>query len=110
MSYTRHPKNYDGPELTSRPLGALLEGALERIEKRRARDPQAVQALWPMIVGPQIAPFTRADRFVDGVLFVTVSNSTVYSLLATTEKSILLKQMQRELPGSGVRNIVFRLG
>lgn len=106
----RHPRGYDGNGVTSKTLDSLLLGAMQRLDRQRARDPQAVLAAWPEIVGEQIASFTVAKSFESRTLFVTVSNSTVYSMLSGSEKKHLLAELQSRLPGSGVRNIVFRLG
>lgn len=110
MVYQRHPKGYDGIRVTSRSLNGLLVGALARIDSARNKNPQQVLEVWPLIVGPQMAPFTKAQRFEDGTLFVTVTNSMVYSLLAGSEKPHLVEALKQKVPASGVHNIVFRLG
>jgi hypothetical protein len=108
--YQRHPKGYDGIRSTSRPLNGLLAGALARLDSARSKNPQQVLQVWPSIVGPQMAPFTKANRFEEGTLYVTVTNSMVYSLLAGSEKIHLLETLKQKMPDSGVQNIVFRLG
>lgn len=110
MAYYRHPKGYDGAQVTSRGLGSLLSYELERIQKRRSCNPQEVLAIWPTIIGNEMSTYTSAERFQEGVLYVRVANSTVYSLLARQEKPLLLEELRKRLPSSGVRNIIFRLG
>lgn len=110
MAYSRYPKGYDGTQVTTRSIGALLRGVLDQIDRRMRMRPQHVLQVWPEVVGPQMAPFTKATRFQEGVLHVTVSNSMVYSLLASSEKMQLIEQLQQVAPTSGVCNIVFRLG
>lgn len=110
MVYQRHPKGYDGIRPTSRPLNGLLAGALTRLDVARSKNPEQVLDVWPSVVGPQMAPFTKPQRFQDGTLFVTVTNSMVYSLLAGSEKPHLVEALKQRLPKSNVQNIVFRLG
>lgn len=67
-------------------------------------------AAWPEIIGPKFAPMTQALSFEEGVLTVTVRNSSLFSLLTQHDKPRLLKSMQAKLPSTTIKNIYFRIG
>lgn len=106
----RHPKNYDGVHLTSRPLTSFLPAVLSRISGIHDVRGDRILAAWPTLVGEKLAPFTHAVSFVEGVLSVKVKNSTLYSLLTTHEKMRLLKDLRKQFPQTMIKTILFRLG
>ena len=46
---------------------------------------QRVLLLWRKLVGPQLLPLTRAERFKDGILIISVSSSTIAQELSFFE-------------------------
>jgi hypothetical protein len=69
-----------------------------------------VMAVWPSLIGPQLATMTQAMSFSFGVLTVKVRNSTLHSLLVTQEKGRLLGELRRRFPHTNIQNIVFKIG
>jgi len=95
---------------TARPISELLPAMLKDIDKNYKQRPDAIVKGWSEIVGERMAPMGQALSFKEGVLFVKVSNSTLYSLLAQQEKPRLLKQLKEKFPSRTIQNIVFRMG
>jgi hypothetical protein len=110
LAYTRLPKSYDGAQTTNRSLSSILDRQLTSLDQRRLSQPDEVLALWPSLIGAEMSAFAKANRFQDGLLYVTVANSTVYSMLAGNEKQKLVSEIRVKLPSSKIRNIIFRLG
>lgn len=106
----RRPHNFDGTGLTSHHLGKLLTGALSELGNVYQEKPDLILALWPEIIGPKLARMTQAVSFTNGVLFVTVMNSTLFSLLNQYEKPKILSDLRKKLPRANIVNIVFRIG
>lgn len=67
-------------------------------------------AAWPEVVGAKLATMTRAVSFVEGVLLVKVSNSSLHSLLFRYEKGPLLRRLRQKFPAVSITDIVFRIG
>jgi hypothetical protein len=101
---------YDGPQLTSHHLRDLLPAVLRGIANRVEQQPTAVVEAWPHVIGPELAPLTRAVRFEDGLLTVKVSDSTLYALLSRHERPELLRNLRARFPKTSIKNIVFRIG
>lgn len=101
---------YDGPLPTSRHIQQLLPRFLAEIGKKFQERPDLVMAAWPEVIGSQLAPMTEAISFMEGVLTVKVSNSTLYSLLTQNDKPRLIKNLRDKFPGTMVKTIFFRLG
>lgn len=72
--------------------------------------PDLVVTAWPQVIGPRLAPMTKARSFVDGVLTVVVSNSTLYSLLNQSDKPRLIQNLRSLFPNTVIKTIIFRLG
>lgn len=103
--------SYNGTKLTSQKLADLLPNVIAKVEAKYNGKPQVILEEWPKIVGPEIAPMTRAERFDDGVLYVKVKNSTLLSLLNSPhDKKRLIEALKNKLSGISIRNIVFRIG
>ena len=96
--------------LTNKHLRALLPKVLGRIAAMHRDRFDLVLAAWPQLIGEQLAPMTRAVSFDQGVLYVKVSNSTLYSLLAQHERGRLLKSLREQFPTVDIKNIRFRIG
>jgi len=110
MSVYRKPKNYDGPGITTRRVSDLLTNALSKIDVTFQGRPDLLLAAWPDIIGPKFAPMAVAVSFQEGVLYVKVKNSTLYSLLNQHEKIRLLNALRKRFPKLVIKTILFRMG
>ena len=109
--YRRNPFGYDGSMPTSHHIQELLPQVLGTLKERYTAQPQLLLDQWPSIIGPQLAPLTRAVRFDEGVLYVNVKNSTLLSLLhSPVDKKKMIEAVKSALQGIQIRNIVFRIG
>lgn len=96
--------------VTSKQIRFLLPGALRAIGERHQLRPDLVLAAWPSLVGERIAPMTKAESFIDGVLTIKVRNSSLLSLLAQHEKKRLLSELRKQFPRLSVQAIRFCMG
>lgn len=95
---------------TNHMLGELLAAYVTKIGKKCNAQPLLVLKAWPEVIG-QFAHMTRATRFEDGVLHVSVSNSTLLSLLSNPkDKARLMQALMQRVPGIELKSIVFRNG
>lgn len=99
-----------GSELTNKMLKDLLPKALGSIGALHRDRPDLVVAAWPQIIGEKLAAMTKAISFDQGVLYVKVSNSTLYSLLSQHERKRLLKSLREKFPAVEIKHIHFRMG
>ena len=106
----RLPRYYDGTLPRAHHIRQLLPRFLEDIGKKLQERPDLIVASWPEIIGYQLSPMTQAVSFIDGVLLVKVSNSTLYSLLNQSDKPRLIKNLRDKFPGTMIKTIFFRLG
>ncbi len=95
---------------TSRHITQILPQVLSEIGQKYQDRPDLIIASWPQIIGEQLASQARAVRFDEGFLVVKVSNSTLYSLLSTTDKPRLIKRLRERFPQVTIKSIVFKLG
>lgn len=95
--------------ITTRLIGQLLPTFLQRIGERYGQKPQLLLEAWPTVIGPQLAPMTRALSFHEGVLTVAVSNSTLYSLLSQHDKPRIIQHLREKFPHTTIKTVVFRL-
>lgn len=108
--YTRTPKQYDGTQVTSHRIHDLLPTVLAKINDVYQHRPDLILAMWPELIGSQLAAMTQAVSFVDGVLLVKVKNSTLHSLLSQNEKSRLVHLLRQKFPRVEIKTIHFRMG
>lgn len=106
----RTPRNYDGSEITTHRLHDLMPEVLSRISTTFADRPDLILAAWPDVIGERLAPMTKAVSFIDGVLTVTVKNSTLYSLLSKNDKPKLVQALKMKFPKILIKTILFRIG
>ena len=106
----RTPRNYDGKEITTRRLGDVLPGVLDKISDAFGERPDLILASWPEIIGPHFAHITQAVSFENGVLTVKVKNSSLYGLLNQTEKPKLVYSLRTKFPKVEIKTILFRIG
>lgn len=109
-SFRRTPKNYDGTQVTTHHVSALLTSALAGIGEVYQDQPGLIVAAWPALVGPQLASMSQAVQFHEGTLRVKVNNSPLYSLLSLREKPRLLQALRTQFPKVEIKNITFRIG
>lgn len=100
----------EGSELTNKHLKDLLPKVLGNIGALHRDRPDLILAAWSQIIGEKLAPMTKAVSFDKGVLFVKVSNSTLYSLLSQHERGRLIKCLREKFPSVEIKNIHFRIG
>ena len=102
---------YNGPSITSRKLTDVLPGVMGKIRSVYKVSPLSLLDVWPEIIGPSFAPFTKAVRFDEGDLYVQVKNSAVMSLLANPlEKKRIIGCYQERFGQIKICNIIFRIG
>lgn len=106
----RTPKGYDGTRVTTHKMSDLLPAFLSQIGEVYKDRPDLILAAWPEVMGPRLAPMTKAVSYVDGVLVVKVKNSTLHSLLSQNDKPRILHSLRKKFPKADIRNIVFRIG
>lgn len=105
----RIPRNYDGTGVTSRKITDFLPNVLQTVHKMHKDRPDLILAAWPRIIGAQLYPMTQALSFTDGILTVSVKNSTLYSLLNQHEKPKILRALRQQFPKVNIRTIIFRM-
>ncbi len=93
-----------------RHIGELLPRVLQDIGKLYRDRPDLILASWPDVIGSKLAPMTKAESFQEGVLWVRVMNSTLYSLLNQNDKPRLIKNLRDRFPNTMIKTIVFRMG
>lgn len=106
----RLPRYYDGPLTTTRHIRQLLPQFLEEVGRKCVARPDLILAAWPEVIGSKLAAFTKAISFQDGILSVTVNNSTLYSLLSHNDKPRLIQNLRDKFPETLIKTIFFRLG
>ncbi len=107
--YRRNPKSYDGSALTTHHARDVAPTVLRSITAAMQEKPELVLATWPGLIGAKLAPMAQAVAFADGVLTVRVKNSTLFSLLSQRDKPRLLTALRKQLPGTTIYDIVFRM-
>lgn len=95
--------------VTTRLMGQLLPGYLQRVGRLYQQSPDLILKAWPTVVGPQLAPMTRALSFYDGILTVAVTNSTLYSLLSQHDKPRIIQHLREKFPHTTIKTVAFRL-
>lgn len=108
--YSRTPKRYDGTHVTTHQVVDLLPYVLAKIENGYQQRSDLILAMWPEIIGPQLASMTQAVSFVEGVLIIKVKNSTLHSLLSQNDKPRILNLLRQKFPKVEIRTISFRIG
>jgi Dna[CI] antecedent, DciA len=106
----RRPKNYDGSGVTSRHLRDLMPEVLVKITENFSDRPDLILAAWPDLIGSHLAPMTKAVSFSDGFLVVKVKNSSLYSLLCTSQKAQLVSALKAKFPKTLIKTILFKNG
>ncbi len=106
----RLPRGYTGTETTGRLLADVLPAVMKELSAAFRDRPDLVLAAWPEIIGEKLAPMTHAASFEEGLLFIKVKNSSLYSLLSQHERPRLLRSLREKFPSVTIRNIIFRMG
>ena len=93
---------------TTQHLAVMAQTYLSDLERRMQQASPEILQLWPQVAG-EFAKMTRAKKFENGILLVTVRNSTVLSMLHQ-KKAILISALQQKIPGIQLLDIMFRFG
>lgn len=95
---------------TSKHLKNLLVNFEENLKKINSIPIQDILSFWSEMVGHHVSAMTKAVDFQNGVLFVKVNNSSLYSLLMLHEKQKLLQLLRKKFPAILIKAIHFKLG
>ncbi len=104
----RLPKNYDGTQVTNKEVRSLLPSLLGQIGGAFKERGDLIIASWKDVIGPKLAEMTEATAFKEGILYVKVRNSTLYSLLSQHNKQQILTNLRKKFPTVEIKNIFFR--
>lgn len=69
-----------------------------------------LEAAWREVVGEDTAAKTRPAAFRHGVLEVTVEEAILLQELAHFRKQRVLQELRKQLPGTRIEDVRFRLG
>lgn len=86
----------------------LLPQILNRISTNFDQQPYLIIKAWPEIVGERVATMTQALSFIDGVLMVRASNSSIYTLLHLYDKPKIVKKLRERFPQTVIKTVLFR--
>lgn len=95
---------------TNKLVKDFLPDFLQDIEKKYLKSPKLVIEYWPKIIGKRLAPMTKVISFENNILYVSVKNSTLYSILTLHEKERILKLLQEKFSRDAIKNIIFKMG
>ena len=98
-----------GTKVTTKHLTELLPSVLARATRSYQTQADVICAAWPTLIGPKLAMQTKARSFQEGVLFVSVKNSTLYSLLSQHDKPRIVQKLRENFPHTTIKTVVFRL-
>ncbi|MBA3957086.1 MAG: DUF721 domain-containing protein [Parachlamydiaceae bacterium] len=106
----RTPRYYEGTIPPIHHASALSLSVLGDIQEMYQERPDLIMGAWPEVIGPQLAPMTRALSFQEGILIVLVKNSTLHSLLSQRDRVKILASLRQKFPKVAIKSIVFRIG
>jgi predicted nucleic acid-binding Zn ribbon protein len=87
----------------------LVAAAMARFKLTDQLNESAVIKAWTEAAGPLHARHTQPRALRNGVLVVSVSNSTLLAELRTYAKRIILHRLQEKFGSNRVRDIAFRM-
>lgn len=108
--YRRHPKHYDGPKQTIWFASDLASLVMKKVTQDSVQRPDLILAAWEQMMGSRYANRIQAERFIDGLLYVRVKNSMLFSLLGAREKEQFLNELRRRFPRTKIDKIIWRMG
>ena len=108
--YRRTPKHYRGTKQPEHQLGELLPHVLKHVSRAYKERPDLVLGAWESVIGEQLKGQTIAESFSDGILYVKVKQSSLYTLLRQYERPRLLARLRERFPDVMIKNIAFRVG
>jgi len=91
------------------PIKGILGQILSSLSKNGEFDGWRMVELWPEIVGPEIARYAKAVRFVDNTIIVVIEKDAWRQELEMQREQIL-KKIRSYPGGTAVRKIVLRAG
>ncbi|OGN59331.1 MAG: hypothetical protein A3F40_04270 [Chlamydiae bacterium RIFCSPHIGHO2_12_FULL_27_8] len=95
---------------TNKVLKNILMDFSTDIEKKYLKQPQAIIDYWPKVIGEKLSSMTNVIKFENGILYVLVKSSTLYSILKGVEKKRILKLMQQKFTKNVIFDINFYVG
>lgn len=110
FSGRRHPRHYDGPKKTTWFASDLATRVIEKVTQSTEERPDLILAAWAHMMGQERAERIQAECFVDGILYVRVKNSMLFSLLRAREKEQFLRELRQRFPKTKIDQIVLRMG
>lgn len=87
-------------------IGDVLPGVLRRLGLEQRFKEQQLLALWPDVVGMELASRTRASRIDKGVLYVHVDHGAWIQELHFIERN-LVRKLRAAAPGVDLKRIRF---
>jgi predicted nucleic acid-binding Zn ribbon protein len=87
-------------------VGELLPSILSKLGLEQRFKEHKVLALWPSIVGDELAARTKATRLDRGILYVRVDHGAWMQELHFMEKE-LLRRLRAKAPGVTLKKIKF---
>jgi predicted nucleic acid-binding Zn ribbon protein len=89
-----------------RPIRNVLDVLLKRLGIETQVKQRLVVVLWPEVVGDRIAEIAKAERVIDGVLFVTVTSS-VWRVELLMHKEKIIGKLNRRIGKPVITEIRF---
>ncbi|MCF6314412.1 MAG: DUF721 domain-containing protein [Verrucomicrobiales bacterium] len=94
----------------SRPVGEVMETAMQGLGLDRRLDQEAMVEAWAEVVGSNIANNARPIEVRRKVLIVQVLQPSIHYVLAQQMKGAILAKMQERFGKENIRDIDFRIG
>ncbi len=90
------------------PIGVTLERFLANMGAPPTRTLTSLESLWPQIVGPGLADWTRPIEMLDGVLVIGCESSSWASQISWMEAQIK-ERFEQEFDGVKIRRVQLRI-
>lgn len=92
-----------------KPIGAILNGMLQKNESETVSLPEKISERWPMIVGEQLAKHARPSHFKNGILYVHADHPGWLIELRRLPKAHMLKKISSVPDIPEIKDIRFQL-
>ncbi len=91
-----------------RPVKNLLPSFLKKIQSAQCSRSCSLNDVWSEIIGEKYAQFTKIDKYDNGMLFISVTSSSLLNMLTMMDKSELIDRIKEKLTSLQIKNIVFK--